>query len=233
VAKNIRNLAIQMPHILIVAATPYEVQPLLEKYSIILTGDGLVESYVSDTRMLSVLITGVGMVNTAYQLGRNSHTIYDAIINVGICGAFDRHLKLGQVVNVTKDELCEMGAEDGDEFIKYKDLELSGTSMYDNKWIMRSKEIAELKTVKGITVNKVHGNEESIERVKKLFSPEVESMEGAAFFAACKGVSNYTQIRAVSNYVEKRDKSKWEIKLAVSNLNAKVLNILTELFERY
>ncbi len=233
VAKNIRNLALQMPHILIVAATPFEVQPLLEKYSIILTGDGLVESYVSDTRQLSVLITGVGMVNTAYQIGRNSHTIYDAIINVGICGAFDTHLKLGQVVNVTKDELSEMGAEDGDEFIKYKDLELSGTSVYESKWIMRSKEIAELKTVKGITVNKVHGNEENIERIKKLFSPDVESMEGAAFLAACKGVSNYTQIRAVSNYVEKRDKSKWEIKLAVSNLNTKVLNILTELFETY
>lgn len=137
-----------MPHILIVAATPFEVQPLLEKYSIILTGDGLVDSYISDTSQLSVLITGVGMVNTAYHIGRNSHTIYDAIINVGICGAFDRHLKLGQVVNVTKDELCEMGAEDGDDFIKYKDLELSGTNVYANKWIMRSKEIADLKTVK-------------------------------------------------------------------------------------
>lgn len=222
-----------MPHILIVAATPFEVQPLLEKYSIIVTGDGLVNSFITESRQLSVLITGVGMVNTAYHIGRNSHNIYDSIINVGICGAFDKHLKLGQVVNITKDELCEMGAEDGDEFIKYKDLELSGTSVYDHKWIMRSREIAELKTVKGITVNKVHGNEESIERVKKLFSPEVESMEGAAFFAACKGVSNYTQVRAVSNYVEKRDKSKWEIKLAVSNLNTKVLNILTELFETY
>lgn len=220
-----------MAHILIVSATQFEIQPLLEKYSIIVTGDGLVDSYIGENRKLSVLITGVGMVNTAFQIGKNSHQVYDAIINVGICGAFNHYLKLGDVVHVTNDELSEMGAENGDEFLKYKDLELGGTNVYENKWIMRSKEIAELKTVKGITVNKVHGNTESIERVKKLFSPDVESMEGAAFFAACKGFSNYTQIRAVSNYVEKRDKTKWEIQLAISNLNKKVLNILTELFD--
>lgn len=222
-----------MAHILIVAATPFEVQPLLEKYSIITTGDGLYESFITETRSLSVLITGVGMVNTAFQIGKNMNRVYDAIINVGICGAFDRHLKLGQVVHITRDELSEMGAEDGDAFIKYKDMELPGTNVYQNNWIKYSKEIGELKTVKGITVNKVHGNTESIENIRKLFSPEVESMEGAAFFAACKGLSNYTQIRSISNYVEKRDKSKWEISLAITHLNTKLLNILTELFDAY
>ena len=73
----------------------------------------------------------------------------------------------------------------------------------------------------------------SIELAKKLFSPNVESMEGAAFFAACKGLSNFTQIRSVSNYVEKRDKSKWQIQLAITNLNRKMLNVLTELFDAY
>lgn len=222
-----------MAHVLIVSATAFEVQPLLEKYSIVVTGDGLYECMIGDTRSLSVLITGVGMVNTAFMIGKNSHRIYDAIINAGVCGAFDKHLKLGQVVQITHDEICEMGAENGDEFIKYKDLELPGTNVYQNNWIKRCKELGDLKTVKAITVNKVHGNDESIDRAKKLFSPEVESMEGAAFFAACKGLSNYIQIRAVSNYVEKRDKSKWEMPLAITNLNNKLLNILTELFDAY
>ncbi len=173
------------------------------------------------------------MVNTAFMIGKNSHRLYDAILNVGICGAFDRHLKIGQVLHVTHDELSEMGAESGDEFVKYRDLELRGTNVYQNNWIKRSKAISELKTVKAITVNKVHGNENTIENTKKVFGPDIESMEGAAFFAACKGLSNFTQIRAVSNYVEKRDKSKWDIPSAISNLNKTVLNIVTELFDAY
>lgn len=222
-----------MAHILIVSATQFEVQPLLEKYSIVVTGEGLYESFITETRSLSVLITGVGMVNTAFMMGKHSHRVYDAILNVGICGAFDRHLKIGQVVHVTSDELSEMGAENGDAFIKYQDLELPGTNSYHHNWIIRSKHISELKTVKGITVNKVHGNGASIELTQKTFSPHIESMEGAAFFAACKGLSNFTQVRAISNYVEKRDKSKWDIPLAILNLNKKILSILTEIFDAH
>jgi futalosine hydrolase len=45
-------------------------------------------------------------------------------------------------------------------------------------------------------------------------------MEGAAFFAACAGISgNYIQVRTISNYVEKRDKEKWQMPLAIRNLN--------------
>jgi futalosine hydrolase len=222
-----------MAHILIVSATQFEIQPLLEKYSIVVTGEGLYESFITETRSLSVLITGVGMVNTAFMMGKYSHRVYDAILNVGICGAFDHHLKLGDVVHITLDELSEMGAENGDEFIKYKDLELPGTNKYHNNWIKQSKELNALKIVKAITINKVHGSDDSIEYTKKIFAPDVESMEGGAFFAACKGLSNFTQIRAVSNYVEKRDKSKWDISLAISHLNKKVLNIITELFDAY
>jgi futalosine hydrolase len=222
-----------MAHILIVAATQFEIQPLLDKYSIIVTGEGLYESMISETRSLNILITGVGMVNTAFMMGKHSHRVYDAILNVGICGAFDRHLKLGDVVHITRDELSEMGAENGDEFIKYKDLKLPGTNIYHNNWIKHSKELNALKIVKAITINKVHGNEDSIDYTKKMFGPDVESMEGAAFFAACKGLSNFTQVRTVSNYVEKRDKSKWDIPLAISHLNKKVLNIITELFDAY
>jgi len=51
--------------------------------------------------------------------------------------------------------------------------------------------------------------------------PVTESMEGAAFFYACKqaGVP-CLQIRAVSNYVEKRNRDAWQIGLAIKNLNS-------------
>jgi len=52
-------------------------------------------------------------------------------------------------------------------------------------------------------------------------------MEGAAFFAGCERANgDFIQIRTVSNYVEKRDKSKWEMPLAIKNLNDFLINFI-------
>jgi futalosine hydrolase len=76
----------------------------------------------------------------------------------------------------------------------------------------------------------VHGNEDSIRTITNLFSPDIESMEGAAFFRGCNRLSeNYFQVRAVSNYVEKRDKSKWDIPLAINNLNNFCITLINDL----
>jgi hypothetical protein len=45
--------------------------------------------------------------------------------------------------------------------------------------------IGTLPRVNGITVNTVHGNQDSIARVVDRVKPDVESMEGAAFMYAC------------------------------------------------
>ena len=51
-------------------------------------------------------------------------------------------------------------------------------------------------------------------------NPQLESMEGAAFFYACEEYKlPCLQIRAVSNYVEKRNRANWDIPLAIKNLN--------------
>ncbi|MDO9000680.1 MAG: futalosine hydrolase [Bacteroidota bacterium] len=220
-----------MPKVLIVAATQNEIQPLLKIFKIDVSGaEGLFES--NSEPNLFVLITGVGMVNTAYYLGRYSHNLYDIVINVGICGSFNKNIKIGEVVNVVTDTFSEMGAEDGKEFIKYVDLNLGGNTLFNNQVTIDFTSLNELKNVNGITVNTIHGNEESIQKTTKLFNADVESMEGAAFFKGCHRLSeNYFQIRAVSNYVEKRDKSKWDIPLAINNLNNFVTTLLKELIK--
>ena len=87
-----------------------------------------------------------------------------------------------------------------------------------------------MKKVKSITVNTVHGNENSIQEIVKRLNPDVESMEGAAVFQACKEfVIPCMQIRAISNKVEKRNKSNWDMPLAIKNLNIAVENIIAEL----
>lgn len=218
-----------MQKILIVAATRQEIEPFLTKYKVEPKYD--TGFYTSGTSPgLAVLITGVGMVNTAHFIGRYFLSAFNITINLGICGAFNRNLKLGEVVNVTDDSLSEMGAEDGNEFIKYSDLNLGGTNNFHARLDDELDMVDHLKKVKGITVNTIHGNEDSIKKTVKLFNPDVESMEGAAFFRACEHLpGSCIQIRAVSNYVEKRDKSKWDIPLAVKNLSDFAIKLVEEL----
>ncbi len=216
--------------ILIVSATKYEVETLLSIFKINVNNEtGL---FISNKFPLdiSVLITGVGMVNTAFLMGKCINDNFDFIINVGVCGAFNRNLKIGEVVNVTNDILSEMGAEDGEDFIKYEDLKLGGTNVFECLIKIENVTLNSLKKVSGITVNTVHGKDESIKKTSQQFNPDVESMEGAAFFRSCTGLStNHFQIRAISNYVEKRDKSKWNMPLAINNLNETAIKIIYEL----
>lgn len=207
-------------NILIVSATQFEVKPLLGFLGIALPSPGMNHANIDfENKEIEVLITGVGMVNTALMMERYGSDSYDLVMNVGVCGAFDRKLELGQLVNVTKDSLSELGAEDGEEFLTYDKLDLPGEHIFLNKTSDQFPGLDVLPKVSGITVNTVHGKEASIERIKKLYPVEVESMEGAAFFASCGNAKNYVQIRAISNYVERRDKSKWQMPLAIKNLN--------------
>lgn len=207
-------------NILVVAATQFEVQPLLTFLGIALPSPGINNANIDlEGKEIRVLITGVGMVNTALMMGKFLDDSYHVVINAGVCGAFNRDLAPGDIVRVTADSLSEMGAEDGDAFLTYDQLNLPGEhvfSEHSQSYFMTDL----LKNVKGITVNTVHGNVSAIEKVKQLYQPDVESMEGAAFFAGCKDIAkNYVQIRTVSNYVERRDKSKWQMPLAIKNLN--------------
>ena len=208
-------------NILIVSATEFEVKPLLDFLEINepLPGVNIANKQL-DNHDFQVLITGIGMVNTAFMVGRHSINHYDLVINAGVCGAFDKKLELGQIVNITEDILSEMGAEDGDDFLTYNQMNLPGEYIYSARNKDSYLMVDLLKKVKAITVNTVHGNEANIEKVKQLYNPDVESMEGAAFFAACSGIQgNHVQIRAISNYVEKRNKENWKMPLAIKNLN--------------
>lgn len=216
-------------NILIVSATQFEVKPLLDFLEINEPLPGLnMPNKQLEYHDLQVLITGIGMVNTAYMMGRYMNSLFDLVINVGVCGAFNKQLELGQLVHVTEDILSEMGAEDGDTFLTYDQLNLPGEHLFFENYSISKPIINSLKKVKGITVNTVHGNDNGIEKVQQLYHPEVESMEGAAFFASCKRAGgDFIQIRAISNYVEKRDKSKWKMSLAIENLNNFLINFIS------
>lgn len=168
---------------------------------------------------IMLMITGAGIHCTAYQLGKVSSMKFDIVINAGICGAFDRSLNIGEVVVVKSDCFSELGAEDGNEFLRASFIGLGNEEVYPKR-LYTAGILRNLKRVTGITVNTVHGNKQSIGKVEKMFHPQVETMEGAAFYYACnQNQWKCVQIRSVSNYVERRNKKKWNIPLAVQNLN--------------
>jgi futalosine hydrolase len=171
------------------------------------------------------LVTGVGMVATAIELSKKLiENDYDLVINAGIAGSFNRSIEIGQVVEVVKDTFSEIGAQDGNQFLSPNDIGLDLDNVFHNE----SK--TSFDKVSGITVNTIHGEDTSIVRVMYRLNPQVETMEGAAFFMTCQRFSvNCMQLRSISNYVEKRNKSKWDIPKAIKNLNIELNNILNSL----
>ena len=186
----------------------------------------------------TVLITGVGMVATTFHLTEHlSKNKYDLILNVGIAGSFSNEIQIGETVNIVQDCFGDFGAEDDENFIDVFEigLEEKNESLFENGVITfvdsaKFKCIDALRKVKGITVNKVHGNEKSIARIKSKYNPDIETMEGAAVFYVCK-LKNIPciQIRSISNFIEKRNRANWDIKGAVKNLNSFIQAFIDEL----
>ena len=167
------------------------------------------------------------MVATAFALGKHLATNqYDLAINLGIAGSFDHNIALGEVMEIVEDQFSELGAEDDEAFLPIETLGF-GESFFKTNTRLSSYTDQHLKQVTAVTVNTVHGHEHSIQKLTSRIQPQLESMEGAAFFYACQqaGVP-CLQIRAVSNYVEKRNRDAWQIGLAIKNLNSFAVELL-------
>lgn len=224
-------------YILFVSATSLEIKPFIENFTFVEQKETNLNTYKYRDFDIDVLITGIGMVATAFYMGKTLQSYnYDAAINVGIAGCFDKNIVLGEVFNIISDCFSELGADNGEYFLSLIDLKLIEENCFPfsnmeliNQSVFKSKTINQLPIAKGITVNTIHGNEDAIEKVKKLYNPTIESMEGAAFMYACMLQNlKHIQIRSISNYVEKRNKDSWNIALAINNLNYKLIEILDE-----
>ena len=160
------------------------------------------------------LVTGVGILSTAISLGKTfQKRVYKNAIQIGIAGAYvSSGLQLGDIVEVKSDCLVEFLPWEPNIFFA------SGILLDENK----SKTA---KFVKGATVSSCSSTEE-IEKARGSLA-QVETMEGAAFFAACKEYNvESVQIRAISNYATKYEKKEWKTEEALLKLRDFFLPIL-------
>lgn len=222
--------------ILIVAATAAEIDPLVAGLRFCADGEARVTRCKRGSRDVDVLTTGVGMVATAAWCSRvlAMEDVYDMALNVGLCGSFDASIAPGTVVHVITEQLPELGAEDDRAFLSVQELGLLENYEFPfqagrllNAGPPLNEVLLRLPGVHGITVNTVHGNEQTIAAVRQRCAPQVESMEGAAFMYAClMHQIPFAEVRAVSNVVERRNRGAWKIAEAIDNLNAVALQII-------
>ena len=192
-------------------------------------------SYRFGDHDVDVLTTGVGMIATAAWCSRTfAAEHYDLALNVGLCGSFDASIAAPDVVHVTADRIAELGAEDGDAFLTIHQLQLLGENEFpfDGGLLVNTNPpalppLTTLRSVTGITVNTVHGNERTIAAVRDRYDPDVESMEGAAFMysSLIAGVP-FAQVRAVSNAVVRRNRGTWRLDAAIQALGEQSVKLL-------
>lgn len=223
--------------ILIVAATKKEVSPFLEKCKINFEKDNFLECSFANIE-IDFLISGLGIPFTIFHLTRQLENVsYNLAINAGIAGSFSGKIKIGNVVHVISDCFADLGVESNNEFNTIFEEKLFSENLFPfkkgkllNENVCKNTVIENLKKAIGITVNTVHGNQKSIDKTLIKFNPDIESMEGAAFFYVCQQMKvDHYQIRSISNKVEVRNKTKWNIPLAINNLNNTLIEIIESL----
>ncbi len=205
--------------ILVVAATPFEIAPLLQEHP-----------------ATEHLITGVGAPVSIYQILRRLHQIdYDLVIQAGIAGSFSPDLPPGEVVLIKNDHFADLGVMEKGHLSSLFDIQLADPDLhpFHQGTLSNPHELLQqfsYKKVNAVTVNLVTDNPIFIGKLMKKYGAQVETMEGAALHYTCLQENiPFLQLRCISNRVGERDKTKWKMNEAVQNLHEALMKILNQL----
>ncbi|MCO5232699.1 MAG: hypothetical protein LC105_10610 [Chitinophagales bacterium] len=228
--------------ITVVAASKMEIAPLLQHFDMKWVSNQWNQNlWTSDNHLLHVLITGIGMMQTASHLAIYAMNFdRDIYINAGVAGAFDKSLHISEVVQVISERYGDFGVEEGGtfkEFIEMGFIEDDRSSENHEiivpSLLLKSPHLGHLREVKGLTVNKVHTNPKTIGILKRKFNADIESMEGIAFFNVLNILNKRCiQIRSISNYVGNNNEDEWSLTEAIESLNMGIQKIIP-LLQKY
>ncbi len=217
--------------IAVVAATSFEWMPIQKQITNLLDLPAEVQ--------VTFHTTGIGLLASTYHLTTLSKNLQpDIIIQAGIAGSFDKNLHIGEVIVVKQEYSGDLGVIENAAFIDVFDMRLVQENEFpfndkalQNPWLNQLN-LPHLKGVTGITVNEISTSSERISVLQQKYNCSTESMEGAALhYVGLQTKTPFIQIRAISNYVGERDKSKWNIKLAIDELahsTTKLIHLLAD-----
>ncbi len=215
-------------YLLLTAATAGELQPVndfLDK-----------QGFCIGEWEIKLLLTGVGSVATTYQLTNSILAKKPSIaIQAGVAGAFTPQ-QIGKTLVIKEDLFADLGVWESGQFRDIFDLNLADKNLapFTNKFLQNPWQLLAVLTgleeVRAVTVNEISTDAQRIEWYKKNLMPVVESMEGAAFHYVClQQQIPFIQLRSISNEIGERDKSKWEMKKAITQLNEKLIDLLNSI----
>ena len=219
--------------ILLAAATIFEIQPTID---FLLKRGTHPPNTAAARHPVSTLTTGIGSLPTTWSLMRQIDSDRpDLIIQAGIAGCFTGQPH-GKVLAIQDETLADLGVWEDDQFKTPFDLHLAdpnqppfraGCLVNPYPTLLT---FTGLDTVSAITVNEISTSRDRIAWYRARTAAVVESMEGgASHYVGLQERIPFLQLRSVSNEIGVRDKSKWNIALAIQRLNEQLIQLLQKL----
>lgn len=180
---------------------------------------------------VEVLVSGIGGFATMYNLTKYccEHRP-DFIIHAGICGSFDKTLEIGETVTVMIDHFADFGVFEEGKWktgFEMKLISSHKSPFTEGELVATSTDVASFPKVMAVTSQTITSLPEQIATLEKKFHPAIETMEGAYVHYVCiKEEIPFIHLRTVSNMVGERDKSRWNISLAVTNLHQAISEVI-------
>lgn len=211
--------------ILLIAATAKEIEPFFEYYR-----------NTKRAQNIDILITGIGLTATTYRLLKQLQLKRpDLVIQAGVAGCFDRSIALGTVVAVKKETIADQSVIELKKLKTLFDLQLVPHDQFPFKkgWLENNSEALKklkLKKVDAISVNEITTSKQRVRFYEVSFKAAIESMEGAALHYTCLMEKvPFIQLRSISNYIAERDKTKWDMKKSIANLNKELISLVEKI----
>ena len=180
-----------------------------------------------------LLVTGIGIINTAFVLGRvlEAHDP-EFVLFAGIAGTFDRNvLPIGSSCTVSTEIWPEYGLKTEDAVdpkgLGFSLAEINGGPVWDRVELLSGKRLvnsgldrlAKLPEAVSLTVSGVTATRADAAKFKSTYAADLENMEGfaAAYSCALAGV-DLCELRTVSNIVGSRESCDWDLRGALAEL---------------
>jgi len=162
----------------------------------------------------------------------------DLIIQAGIAGCFTGK-PAGEVLVIKEEVFADLGVWENHRFNNLFDLRLASpdTPPFSGGRLpnpyRKLINLTSLEPVRSATVSEITTDPDRIRWHQQNTAAVVEGMEGGALHYVClQEKIPFLQLRSVSNEVGVRDKTKWDIRLAISRLNEQLIRLLEQLAQQ-
>ncbi len=202
----------------------------------------LYEEELDGKIVVDFMLTGIGTTSTCYKLTKRLLQAqacgepYKLVVNIGIAGSYSFNdtpqapalFPMGSTAVIEKEYFGDLGFETMFGFqTLFEHIALDADAFPFKGGALHRLPLDEklenflglFNSGTGVTVQTVTGTAERTDTLRKEFAPHIESMEGAAVYYVClQERIPFFELRTVSNEVGERDRSKWNIPLALDAL---------------